>query len=134
MKKIYVQLFLLMAVLLCSCAKDDINGDLDGLWQLRTITYAAHDSTVQVQDSLRFMAVQLHLLELRNNQKNGRFARFHHSGDSLTIEMIDSTVITKSWMLSFGMDDVRQHFYVETLNRKHLVLRSSFAHLVFHKF
>lgn len=123
-----------MALLLCGCAKEDINGDLDGLWQLRGITYLSNDSTVDVQDSLRFMAVQLHLLELRNNQINGRFARFNHSGDSLSIEMIDSTTLSKAWMLPFGMNDVKQHFLVEKLDGKHLVLCSSFARLSFHKF
>jgi hypothetical protein len=138
MKKTYFALALLAAVAVLSfsgCGEhDDINGDLDGFWQLRTITYNADGTSVDVQDSLRFMAVQLHLLQLRNNGRWGGYARFEHTGDSLFIAMIDSTTTKKTWMMNFGMDGVRQRFKVVTLNGKHLVLRSRFAQLTFHKF
>lgn len=117
-----------------SCTKQDINGDLDGFWQLRSIEYTSNDSIVNVQDSLRFMAIQLDLLELRNNQESGCFARFKHKDDSLSIWMIDSTSIKESWMSAFGMDSTIQHFYVELLNKKHLILRSNFTRLTWHKF
>lgn len=135
MKKIYFALAFLAALSFAGCGEhDDINGDLDGFWQLRAITYNAGGATVDVQDSLRFMAVQLHLLQLRNNGRWGGFARFEHTGDSLFIAMIDSATTSKAWMLHFGMDGVRQRFRVVTLNGKHLVLQSSFARLTFHKF
>lgn len=132
--KRFIPVFLI--ILLCSgCAKRDVNGDLDGFWQLRTITYTANDSTANVRDSLRFMAVQLQLLELRNNNKYGRYARFRHEGDSLFIEMIDSTQRgMQLWMLNFGMNSIRPRFFVRTLNSKHLVLQSDYSIIGFHKF
>jgi hypothetical protein len=126
----------LVGVLVCmgSCTHNDINGDLDGVWQLRHIENTETGTVETVQDSLRFMAVQLHLMELRGPKIGRQFARFQHVGDSLFIQVIDSATVERSWMMLFGMDGPQQRFKVELLNGEKMVLRGGGRRLGFRKF
>ena len=61
----------------------------------------------------------------------GLKARFQHIDDSLHIQMIRCT---KKSVIPFGMNDTIQHFAVETLTKKKMILNSGYARLSFRKF
>ena len=71
MKKIFIHhhfsLFILslFTLLLNSCDKVPINGDLDGLWQLTTIQ--TPESTRDVKSTRAYLSIQLHLSQWDNN-------------------------------------------------------------------
>ena len=84
MKKIFIHhhfsLFILslFTLLLNSCDKVPINGDLDGLWQLTTIQ--TPESTRDVKSTRAYLSIQLHLSQWDNNGTTF-YAHFVHEGD-----------------------------------------------------
>ena len=125
-----------ISFVLVSCAKKPINGDLDGRWQLMTIDL--HEDGSQTQPKDTYYDVSLNLMELKQKKENqenlglfGLKARFNHTEDSLHIRMINCK---QAQMPPFGMNDTIQHFAVEELNKKKMVLNSEYARLEFRKF
>ena len=70
----------LFTLLLNSCDKVPINGDLDGLWQLTTIQ--TPESTRDVKSTRAYLSIQLHLSQWDNNGTTF-YAHFVHEGDSI---------------------------------------------------
>lgn len=133
MKKIF---FILFITALISCGKMPINGNLDGRWQLMTID--CHENGEQTYPEYTYYDVSLHLMEQKRKTANnetslffGLKARFQHIDDSLHIQMIRCT---KKSVIPFGMNDTIQHFAVETLTKKKMILNSGYARLSFRKF
>ena len=127
---------LLSFLLITSCAKKPINGDLDGRWQLMTIDRHEDGMITQPQDT--YYDITLHLMELKQKKESqdelgiwGLKARFKHTEDSLHILMINCK---QSQMPAFGMNDTIQHFAVEELSKKRMTLNSDYARLSFRKF
>lgn len=124
MKKIILISFFILAI--CSCQKEDDNGDLGGFWKLLEIAENDGITTDTKEESL-FWAIQLDLIQIGNS-----LGRFQHTGDSLFIQMID----TKSdALVKYGVYNATdERFAVEHLNRKSMILKSKYAKLRFRKF
>ena len=132
LKNVFALVFL---VGLVSCGKKPINGDLDGRWQLMTIDY--HENGDIDKPEFTYYDVGLHVMKLwKTTGEDGSFGpswlgRFSHEGDSLHIRMIR---MNKKMVQPFGLNDTIQHFCVETLKKKKMVLNSDYARLEFRKF
>lgn len=127
MKKIYCLLLGGMLSFFCSCQKEPINGDLDGMWQLMKIEYAKDNSSVS--PTQLYYCIQLHMVYLQG--KTGCSGTFAHSGDSVHIVIRQRKAAN---VAPYGMNDTIQHFYIEQLSPQKMTLRSSYASLSFRKF
>ena len=134
--KIHYILVGICTLLLASCAKKPINGDLDGRWQLMTID--CHEDGTQTKPEYTYYSFSLHLMDLKHREEGveimgtvGKPGRFNHTEDSLHIRMVNCK---QSQMPIYGMNDTIQHFAVEELNKKKMILNSEYARLSFRKF
>lgn len=126
---------IILILFFVSCGKMPINGDLDGRWQLMRID--RHEDEMQVYPEYTYYDVSLHLMELKrkaDKEEVGLFglrARFRQTDDSLHIKMIRCKA---AQMPPYGMNDTIQHFAVEKLDSKKMILNSDYARLTFRKF
>lgn len=127
MKKIYCLLLGSMLSFFCSCQKEPINGDLDGMWQLMNIEYTKDHSSVSA--SQLYYCIQLHMVYLQG--KANCYGTFAHSGDSVHIVIRQKKAAN---VTAYGMNDTIQHFYIVQLSSHKMTLRSSYASLSFRKF
>lgn len=117
-----------------SCGKKSINGILDGRWQLMTIDF--HEDGEQIRPDYTYYDFALHLMQFRKTYgTDAEFGylngRFNHIDDSMHVMMIRCT---KDMAVGFGMNDTIQHFAVEELTGKKMILNSEYARLNFRKF
>lgn len=70
----------LFVLLLSSCDKVPINGDLDGLWQLTTIQ--TPEATRDVKSTRAYLSIQLHLSQWEQGGTTF-YSHFKHEGDSI---------------------------------------------------
>lgn len=112
---------------LCSCQKEDNNGDLGGFWKLMSITTQNDGITQDTRQDSRFWAIQLKLIQINQN-----FGRFQHQDDSLFIQMIDLSGDKLKDYGIFKAEDER--FKVEHLDRNSMTLQSEHAKLRLKKF
>ena len=124
-KRIFFILFAL--TLFCSCQKANKNGDLDGFWKLLQIEDFSTGTITETRNVDRFWSVQLDLLVVSGGGKG----RFQHVGDSLFVQMIHVPTMPKEMGLYNPLDE---HFFVEHLSRKRMILRSRDVELTFTKF
>lgn len=127
-------ILLLVIATLISCGKTPINDDLDGRWQLMKVEY--HTTKEAMTPEFTYFDVNLHLMQLKKivggtDRPDGINARFTHTEDSLFIQTIHSS---KSAVRPFGLCDTLQHFYVEKLTSKKMILDSDSSRLEFRKF
>ena len=128
-------LFLFFIIfMLVSCGKTPINGDLDGRWQLMKVEF--HTNYELIEPEFTYFDVNLHLMQLKklkgNTDEFGTVnARFEHTSDSLFIRTIQST---KESVRKFGLCDTIQHFFIEKLTSKKMILDSNSSRLEFRKF
>ena len=86
MKKIFINhhfsLFILslFTLLLSSCDKVPINGDLYGMWQLTTIQ--TPEATRDVKSTRAYLSIQIHLSQW-DHTGTTFYAHFVHEGDSI---------------------------------------------------
>lgn len=125
---------LVVLTLLAGCGKTPINGDLDGRWQLMEVEF--HTNRVTVEPEFTYFDVNLHLMQLKKikgstDRPGSVNARFEHTDDSLFIRTIQSS---KSTVRKFGLCDTVQHFLVEKLTGKEMILESDSSRLQFRKF
>jgi len=113
--------------LLCSCQKEDKNGDLGGFWKLMSITTQNDGITQNTKQDSRFWAIQLKLIQINNH-----LGRFQHKGDSLLIQMIDQSGDKLKEYGLFRAEDER--FKIEHLDRNSMTLQSEYAKLRLKKF
>jgi len=125
---------LLVSLFIFSCEKRPVNGKLEGRWQLMNVSYL-YDEEVW-NPEFTYYDFTLNLLQLARTGNSefstqSEWARFNHTDDSIHIYMIGST--SRKARL-FGMNDTIQHFEIEVLTGKNMILQSSFAKLKFRKF
>ena len=113
------------ATLLCSCQKEDENGDLGGFWKIMERTDSKGVTTDTKEESL-FWRVQLKLMQINNT-----YARFQHTADSLFVQLIDHN---GNGLKHFGIYNKEERFAVEHLDRNGMILKSDSARIRFRKF
>ena len=118
----------LLTLIVSSCGKMPINGDLDGRCQIMKIEYA---SGVEEAPERAYYSVALHTINLMKVDVTSQTGNMEYTGDSLFVVMPVSKVKD---LLPFGMNGTEQRFGVKELTSKHLVLQSDYARLEFRKF
>lgn len=123
MKKII--LILLSSLFICSCQKEDKNGDFGGMWKLLEIEKP--DGSIQnTKEKNYFWYVQLKLICIGHH-----YGRFQNTGDSLFIQMIDPKCPI---LRSHGLYSNSERFEIIKLNRSRMTLKSDSVKLQFRKF
>lgn len=149
--KVKVLYILLAAVCLTSCDgfHSSSNGDLDGMWHLEevdTLYLSTWSNPVDYSGKGIFWSVQDKLLCLDDHvitDNKTCLMRFEHQGDELRVfnpyfiqdrpepdQPIDDVIYLKP----FGINELDETFYIETLSRKKMVLWSKTLRLKFKKF
>ena len=124
MKKII--LILLSSLFICSCQKEDKNGDFGGMWKLLEIEKP--DGGIQnTKENNYFWKVQLKLIDIQ-----GQYGRFQNRGDSLFIQMINPNCPNLKKYGIYNNSDER--FEIIKLNRSRMTLKSDSVKLQFRKF
>lgn len=100
--------------------------DLDGMWQLRQITYDEDGRSEQWPDL--YFSFQKHIINVRRLSSGSYFGTFKYVDDSLHVCINGATVED---MKKYGMNDTIQHFRVEKADGDKLVLKSDYARLEF---
>lgn len=125
MKKIIY--ILLCTTLFASCQKADDNGNLGGWWKLLQIEEIENDTIIDKRSEDRFWAIQLKMITTNNGGKG----RFQHVNDSLFVQMIQKPANGKD----VGMyNPDNEHFGVNKLTNKSMILQSEKVVLTFRKF
>lgn len=146
--KIWTIIFLaIITTLATSCDKVPVNGDLDGMWQVMSITHNGQVEEVKEQQS--YLSIQLHLFQLGTLANSIQyFGYFDHTKDSLYLRnisvpsqheqageddvLIDERDIAK--LHRWGIYRSPDGFKVITLNNDKLVLQSDSVTVSFRKF
>ncbi len=132
----------ILAAILGSCTLETSNnGHLDGLWQLRSLDSLATGTSVDMRSSHVFWAVQVRLLEARNNDAR-ILLRFNHTGDSLFLsdpyvnarDSSDIKVTDVAQLAPLGINKLEEHFAVKSLNSDNMVLETPALRLYFRKY
>ena len=119
-----------MAVVLASCDRVYINGDLDGMWQLQKVELP--DSDVYPQNI--YYSYQRHMAQVSENYEDGLPLRYlgilEYSGDSLKMSSFrkfleEEIVATVDALSGFYLYSDSTVFVVERLDDETLVMRSS---------
>ena len=118
----------LLTLIVSSCGKMPINGDLDGRWQILKIAYASGEEETPER---AYYSVALHTINLMKVDVTSQTGNMEYTGDSLFVVMPISKVED---LLPFGMNGTEQRFGVKELTSKRLVLQSDYARLEFRKF
>lgn len=140
----------ILTVLLMSCDKMPMNGDLDGMWQLVSEQLDGESGQTDRKPDRIYISFQLHTAQFDGHGKVGAYySTFCHKGDTLRFQNIcaksmnetkedDNRPLTeeeiKASMRDWGFVSLNPAFKVEMLNSKHMVLRSDFSTLRFRKF
>lgn len=86
MKKFHILLIILAELPIIACEdKHDINGLLDGNWQLTEWRDTQADTLVADNNSLIFYTVKLQLMQFKKAGGDTYFSHFKHTGDSLIL-------------------------------------------------
>ena len=94
----------LLTLIVSSCGKMPINGDLDGRWQIMKIAYASGE-----EENLEraYYSVALHTINLMKVDVTSQTGNMEYTGDSLFVVMPVSKVED---LLPFGMNGTEQRF------------------------
>lgn len=136
---------ILLGLFLCSLIscenKRDINGDLDGMWQM--IEWKNENGiTIKDKKSRIFYNVQLKLIQFRDfnesaEKKNVIHTYFRHTPDSLIIfhpvNYGTGQVIPLSDLKKYGVPE-DGGFHIDALNENNMILSSEEGTLYFRKF
>lgn len=139
MKHIFF-IILLLAFITSSCDKMPCNGDLDGMWQLMSISNDSIETSTK--DLKIYYSFQLHLLQLNKETSPYKrfYAHFNHSNDSLKIydvcEKSDLNIFISNpdTLKEFGITELKDGFKVNSLNSKTMILEKEGTTLTFRKF
>lgn len=136
---------ILLGLFLCSLIscenKRDINGDLDGMWQM-TVWKDANNNTIKDKNGRIFYNIQLKLIQFRDFNDPGVnssyvHAYFRHSPDSLIIfhpvNYGTGQVIPLSDLKKYGVPE-DGGFHIDALNENNMILSSEEGTLYFRKF
>ena len=118
-------IILTATTILCSCQKEDKNGDLGGFWKImETVDY--NGARTDSKEHKRFWRVQLDLMRIAYS-----YARFQHTGDSLFVQLIDHN---GKGLQHYGIYNKEERFAVEHLDRNGMILKSDSVRIRFRKF
>lgn len=143
-KYIYIIGVTIVMGLFSACDIDSTrNGDLDGFWVMQRIDSIGNGGTVDVhaRNPKLTYSVSAHLLQLRGAD-NEILMRFSHEGDSLILSepysggwcLPDDEVTDVSMLRPYGINRLEEHFYVEALDSKKMILVSKELRLYFRKY
>lgn len=125
MRKKVIMMIAVLALSITACGPMYEYRDLDGMWQLRQITYENGD-TEQLGDL--YFSFQKHIINVRRLSHGSYFGTFKYTDDSLHVCINGATA---GDMKKYGMNDTIQHFRVEESGGDRLVLKSDYARLEF---
>ena len=120
-----ISLLLCITALLCSCQKEDKNGNLGGFWKVMQLT-PANKAGIDCKEKALFWRVQLQLMQIGEV-----YARFEHAGDSLNLQIIGSY---NSALREYGVYKKDESFAVLHLDRNGMTLKSDSTVIRFKKF
>ena len=129
--KRYLWLVVFAVSLLASCQKAPVNGDLDGQWQLQSVTA---DGVTAVADGL-YLRIQLDVAQLAHGGEVVATGNMEYNGSTLKIDF--PYVITQADLQSlapWGVYDNPVVFHMEELTSKRLVMTSGDVRVVCVKF
>lgn len=137
----YIYAIALVAMLGSCTLETSDNGNLDGLWQLRSLDSLANGSSADMHANGVYWAVQLHLLEARDRHVRVLF-RFNHTGDSLVLsnpyvnlrDSSDIKVNETAMLAPLGINSLEEHFAVKALSGGSMGLESPTLRLHFRKY
>ncbi|MBQ8607442.1 MAG: lipocalin-like domain-containing protein [Bacteroidaceae bacterium] len=130
----------LIFLLPTACSQAPDNGDLDGMWHLRSVEKLANDSVMDVKEKRIYYSFQLRLISLRrSNLTYSLVGRFNHEQDSLTLHSFvilnkEDQLATKDELKPFYLDSTQSNFGIVKLNKNQLIIRSNEQELCFKKF
>lgn len=126
MRKKVIMMIAVLALSITACGPMYEYRDLDGMWQLRQITYEEGGSSEQLGDL--YFSFQKHIINVRRLSHGSYFGTFKYTGDSLHVCINGATA---GDMKKYGMIDTIQHFRVEKADGSKLILKSDYARLEF---
>lgn len=149
MKRYITQIVIaIFIVLTTACESYLMNGDLDGLWQVRSVERFSAD-TITTNDGELFMSFQQYTVLLSYNYPDkltgslmaNYLSLFEHTGDYITMGYFRDFNLHNSHnkvpldrLERFGIFQDTTTFYIESLNHKSLILTSDSARIVFRKY
>ena len=146
-KHLFIYIILAVGVTMTTACEMDSNdnGALDGFWHLERIDTLVTGGVNNTADDYLFWCVQSRLVEVgdrRNGYKPGILFSFRHEGSVLSFYNPlhsdrangDRPVEDVDDLRPYGINEMEEHFDVETLNGSKMVLRSKVLRLVFKKF
>lgn len=147
MKRPHLFTLIGLLTLTLSCEDFDINGDLDGMWHLRSVETLSDQEIREVKSERIYYSVQQRLItvkRLTTNEVTGKgyrqyIGRFNHTGDSLILHsfvlfQIEDSIATPEELSPFYLDGTVSRYAVRQLDNKQMVLRSTERELTFKKF
>lgn len=127
-------LIVLFAILLCSVTSCDEKFGykyLDGMWQMRTITYLDDDATVHPEDM--YFSFQMNIVEVKQLGTALFNGKFDYTDEVISLKLgVGETNL--HLLPGFGMNAPEQHFKVVKLNSDKLILQSDYARLELRKY
>lgn len=131
---------LIIPFLLFSCDKQDDNGRLGGLWQMKEWKSLPSGQVVAGKEDRIFYSVQLDLMKFQkigDTEASYFLSRFSHRGDSLIIGTVYSrpndSIVSVSMLAPYGVPKDGR-FHIDHLSDHSLVLSSDSARLTFRKY
>lgn len=140
-------LFPAIIILVASCDKLPMNGDLDGMWQM--VSEQRGDTLTDRLDDRIYVSYQLHTVQMGTGSASGKFyAQFTHIGDTISYANIcygadsrsetdvnepvdeDEMDVLQPW----GIYSLQPTYHVDRLTKETLILTSDTSTLRFRKF
>lgn len=147
MKKTNIILPAIFSLFTISCEDFDINGDLDGMWHLRSVESLSAQQIEDVKEKRIYYSIQQHLITVRRSTpfevtgKNCRqyIGRFTHTGDSLLLHnfvlyQTEDSIARSEELVPFYLDGTVSRYAIKKLDSKQMILHSSERELTFKKF
>lgn len=126
MKRKWIMTIIAVALSVTACGPMYEYRGLDGMWQLRQITYDEDGRSEQWNDL--YFSFQKHIINIRRLSHGSYFGSFKYTDDSIHVCINGAT---QEAMKAYGMNDTIQSFRVEKLGDGKLTLKSDYARLEF---
>lgn len=131
---------ILLSLFLCTCDKEDDNGRLGGMWQMKEWRSVPSGELIAGKEERIFYSVQLDLMKFqRIGDTNPPYflSRFTHRGDSLIIGTVYSrpkdSIVSISMLAPYGVP-ADGRFHIDHLSSHTLILSADSVRLTFRKY